>query len=290
MTNSLTINKLSFSYGKKNILNELNLKCENGIHALLGNNGAGKSTLMNILTGMLKPSQGKIMLNDIDLLRMKKYPLQFVGYLPQQFDTYAQATGYDFLKHIYSLKQLPQKKTKEAIEQVIEKFNLQTVIHKKFGSYSGGFKRRLGIAQAYLGEPKLILIDEPTVGLDPEQRADFRQYLLDQSASAITIISTHIIEDVELYSNQVAILKNKQFEAVHTVDEIIAQARPHILAVDLQIADYIKTKEQLKVIEQKRISSERIRLLYMKNDTPIPNSYEPKEVSLENAYVYFQKK
>lgn len=290
MTNSLTINKLSFSYGKKNILNELNLKCENGIHALLGNNGAGKSTLMNILTGMLKPSQGKIMLNEIDLLQMKKYPLQFVGYLPQQFDTYAQATGYDFLKHIYSLKQLPQKKAKEAIEQVIEKFNLQTVIHKKFGSYSGGFKRRLGIAQAYLGEPKLILIDEPTVGLDPEQRADFRQYLLDQSASAITIISTHIIEDVELYSNQVAILKNKQFEAVHTVDEIIAQARPHILAVDLQIADYIKTKEQLKVIEQKRISSERIRLLYMKNDTPILNSYEPKEVSLENAYVYFQKK
>lgn len=290
MGNFLSIKNLSFAYGKKEVLHSLNLNCENGIHALLGNNGAGKSTLMNILTGMLKPSGGEILLNDVDLLQMKKYPLQDVGYLPQQFDTYAQATGYDFLRHIYTLKQLPQKKSKEAIEKVIEKFNLQSVIHKKFVSYSGGYKRRLGIAQAYLGEPKLILIDEPTVGLDPEQRADFRQYLLTQSSTSITLISTHIIEDVELYSNQVAILKDKQLKFVNSVDEIIAKAKPNILAVDLLIKDFIQLKNQVEIIEQKRISSEVIRVLYINNETLIRNSYVPEEVSLENAYVYFQKR
>src|SRR5690606_7654029 len=150
--------------------------------------------LMNIITGLKTAKHGKVLLNDVDLLRSKQYPIESVGYLPQDFNIYNNITGWDFLSYVYDLKKINEVNKKRYLESIVDQFNLGSVISQRVGKYSGGFKRRLGIAQAVLGEPALIIIDEPTVGLDPEQRIEFRSHLSEISKDSITLISTHIIE------------------------------------------------------------------------------------------------
>lgn len=290
MTNKLVVENLSFSYGKNTILHDVSFTCTDGIVALLGNNGARKTTLLNILTGLKKGETGKISLNDIDLVHAKEYPIHLVGYLPQQFDIYDDITGYDFLSHVYDTKGLDHHTKKTEIDEVIEKFNLATVIHKKFKSYSGGYKRRLGIAQAVLGKPSLIIIDEPTVGLDPEQRAEFRNYLFEISHHAITLISTHIIEDVELFSHKILILKDRHIGYDGSIDDIISESKKHIHSMEVTLDQFVQLKQQFTIIEQKRIRSDKIRIRYIQKDGEHPVNHPEKEISLENAYIYFQKK
>lgn len=290
MINKLVVENISFSYKKNNVLNNVSFTCGNGVVALLGNNGAGKTTLINLLTGLKKPSSGKITLNDIDLINTKEYPTNLVGYLPQEFEIYDNITGYDFLSYVYDVKCLDSKSKKRELDTVIDKFNLTSIINKKFRTYSGGFKRRLGIAQAVLGNPKLVIVDEPTVGLDPEQRVEFRNYLSEISDNAITIISTHLIEDVEVFSNKILILKDKHISYDGTVDQIIEESRQNIYTAELPLNDFLKIKNRLNIIEQKRINSENIKIHYIGNKEIDFASYREREISLENAYIYFQKK
>lgn len=290
MENRLTVENISFSYGNRILFKQISFTCQNGITALLGNNGAGKTTLMNILTGLKKPSEGIVQLNDTDLLNTRPYPIDKVGYLPQKFDIYNNITGYDLLSYIFDLKGFKMNK-KEAIDEVVEQFQLNSVIYKKIRKYSGGFKRRLGIAQAVLGKPPLIIIDEPTVGLDPEQRVEFRNYLSEISHDSITIISTHIIEDVELYSNQLIVLKDGSIQFHGSVDEMISESIPHILTMETDKKNLSELKKKVVIIEEKRLGNDRIKIRYLKNnDHYVERSYTDKEISLENAYVYFQKK
>ncbi|WP_214484803.1 ATP-binding cassette domain-containing protein [Bacillus sp. SM2101] len=292
MTNKLTVENISFSYGNKNILNNVSFTCDNGIFALLGNNGTGKTTLINLLTGLKKPKYGKITLNGINLVDTKEYPINLVGYLPQEFKIYDNITGYDFLSYVYDSKYLNNRDKNKEIKEVVEKFNLGPIINKKVKSYSGGYKRRLGIAQAVLGKPKLIIIDEPTVGLDPEQRVEFRNYLSEISDNAITIISSHIIEDVELFSKKLLILKDKHISYNGTIDEILAESIPNIRTIELSIKEFFEIKNSFTIIEQQRINSDKIKVRYINTeglDIDIENNRE-KEISLENAYIYFQKR
>lgn len=289
MINTLTVEDISFSYKNQSILNNINFKCQNGITALLGNNGMGKTTLMKILVGLKRPSNGEVMLNDVDLLKSKPFPFQKVGYLPQNFDIYHNVTGYDFLSYVFDLKNLKQEDKKQRIDYVVEKLQLQSVINKKFKTYSGGYKRRLGIAQAILGEPELIIIDEPSVGLDPEQRMEFRSYLSEISKTAVTLISTHIIEDVELYSDNILILKDTSIKFKGTVEEILNVTLPYISTVEISISELSKLKKIVHIIEEKRINAENIRVKFVENGKKIEGSYKEKEISLENAYVYYQK-
>lgn len=290
MTNRLVVENLSFSYGRNKILKDVSFTCENGIVALLGNNGAGKTTLINLLTGMKKPDSGNIILNEKSLVNTKKYPINIVGYLPQEFEIYDNVTGYDYLSYVYDIKGFEKGNKKNELTKVIEQFNLSSIINKKFKSYSGGFKRRLGIAQAVLGKPKFIIIDEPTVGLDPEQRAEFRSYLSELSNTAITIISTHIIEDVELYSNKILILKDKIISYDGSVDEIIEESARNIRTAELSLDEFFECKNKLNIVEQQRINAEKIKIRYINNKEVILPTYHEKEISLENAYIYFQKK
>ncbi|MGM9979585.1 MAG: ATP-binding cassette domain-containing protein [Clostridium sp.] len=289
MMNTLTLENINYSYGRNNILDNISFTCENGITALLGNNGAGKTTLMKILTGLKKPKKGKAYLNGIDLLN-STYPLQHVGYLPQNFDMYKDVSGYQFLSFVYDIKKMNHKTKKKSIEEVVEKFNIGKVIHKNIGGYSGGYKQRLGIAQAVLGKPPLIIIDEPTVGLDPEQRVEFRSYLSEISKDSITIISTHIIEDIELYSNKILVLKDHSIKFNGSVKEIIKSSRQSIYTAEVNLATLSNIKKQLIVIEEKRLDTDLIKIKYLKAKNAIENSYLDKEISLENAYLYFQNK
>lgn len=288
MENRLTVENVAFSYGKKKVLEELSFSAENGIVALLGNNGAGKSTLMNIITGLKTAKHGKVLLNDVDLLRSKQYPIESVGYLPQDFNIYNNITGWDFLSYVYDLKKLNEVNKKRYLESIIDQFNLGSVISQRVGKYSGGFKRRLGIAQAVLGEPALIIIDEPTVGLDPEQRIEFRSHLSEISKDSITLISTHIIEDVELFSDQILVLKDRSIQFNGNVQEMISLASPEIAVLETNRASLRELSKQVPIIEEKRMDNDLVKVKYIeRNQSKKANG--DREVTLENAYVYLQK-
>ncbi len=289
MNNILTLENISFSYKKNPVLENISFTCTNGIIALLGNNGAGKTTMMQILTGLKKPMKGKAFLNGVDLLN-DKYPLQDIGYLPQDFDMYKDVSGYQFLSFVYDIKKMDKKLKKKSIEEVVEKFNLEEVIKKNIGGYSGGYKQRLGIAQAVLGKPSLIIVDEPTVGLDPEQRVEFRSYLSEISQESITIISTHIIEDIELYSNQILVLKDQSIKFQGSVNDIIKSSSESIYTAEVNLAMLSNIKKRITVIEEKRLDTDLFKIKYLKDVESIENSLPDKEISLENAYLYFQNK
>lgn len=288
MENRLTVENVAFSYGKKKVLEELSFSAENGIVALLGNNGAGKSTLMNIITGLKTAKHGKVLLNDVDLLRSKQYPIESVGYLPQDFNIYNNITGWDFLSYVYDLKKINEVNKKRYLESIVDQFNLGSVISQRVGKYSGGFKRRLGIAQAVLGEPALIIIDEPTVGLDPEQRIEFRSHLSEISKDSITLISTHIIEDVELFSDQILVLKDRSIQFNGNVQEMISLASPEIAVLETNRASLRELSKQVPIIEEKRMDNDLVKVKYIERDQS-KKANGDREVTLENAYVYLQK-
>ncbi|KOC31254.1 ATP-binding cassette domain-containing protein [Clostridium botulinum] len=289
MDNILAIKNINFSYGNKKVLNNISFTCSNGITALLGNNGAGKTTLMSVLTGLRKPLNGEADLNGTNLLDVKNISLKEIGYLPQNFEIFPNVIGYDFLSYVCDLKGIKGKDKNKVIDEVITSFNLNKIIKLPFRKYSGGYKRRLGIAQAMIGNPNLIIIDEPTVGLDPEQRIEFRHYLAKCGHDRITLISTHIIEDAELYSKNILILDQSKIAFNGSVDDIISKTSKEIYTVNCNIKYIEDIKNKVIVLEEKRLDNQYVKLKFIKNNITIENSKPEKEVSLENAYVYFQK-
>ena len=203
----LEIRNLSKSYGKKVALNNINLKFDNGLYGLLGPNGAGKSTLMNIITDNLKADNGEILWNGIDYQTLGVKYREILGYMPQQQGLYNGFTGKRFLNYIAVLKDIPKKEILLQIEESAKKVNLQNELDKKINMYSGGMKQRLLIASCILGNPKLIIFDEPTAGLDPKERVRVKKLMQELSSKSIVIIATHIVPDIENIAKEIVILK-----------------------------------------------------------------------------------
>ena len=199
--------------GKKKIpfkaLKGVSFEIEHGMFGLLGPNGAGKSTLMRIICGILEPSYGQITINGIDT-KVKREELQgLIGYLPQEFGMYENLTAWEFLNYMGILKKLYNRKMREErMDYVLNAVHMTGHKHEKIGSYSGGMKQRIGIAQILLHLPRILVVDEPTAGLDPRERIRFRNLLVELSKERIVIFSTHIIEDVASSCNQVAVVNN----------------------------------------------------------------------------------
>lgn len=288
MNSKLSVANINFSYGKKKVLNDISFSCDNGITSILGANGAGKTTLMKVLIGANKPSTGEVFLNSENLLRNSNNN-SIMGYLPQNFDTYDNITGYDFLSYVCDIKNVNSREKKEYIERAVQQFNLESVISKNIGSYSGGYKRRLGIAQAVVGDPNIVIIDEPTVGLDPEQRLEFRHYLSQIGKERIVLISTHILEDVELYTNNILIINQGSIIFSGSTNEAIAQAKNNIYTMNVNVDELALINKKIMIIEEKRLENNMIKIKFISNDNIMDNSELEKEVSLENAYVFFQK-
>lgn len=203
----LEIRNLSKSYGKKVALNNINLKFDNGLYGLLGPNGAGKSTLMNIITDNLKADNGEILWNGMDYQKLGVKYREILGYMPQQQGLYNGFTGKRFLNYIAVLKDIPKKEILLQIEESAKKVNLQNELDKKINMYSGGMKQRLLIASCILGNPKLIIFDEPTAGLDPKERVRVKKLMQELSSKSIVIIATHIVPDIENIAKEIVILK-----------------------------------------------------------------------------------
>lgn len=204
----LIIDRVSRQYKNKIAVDRISLKLHRGVHGLLGANGAGKTTLMRMLCGILKPTGGTIAFDGIDVSEESYRAI--LGYLPQDFGYYPEFSAADFLLYLAALKGIPKDRAKRKTRELLELVSLSDVSRKKIKTFSGGMKQRLGIAQALLNDPKLLILDEPTAGLDPKERVRFRNLIEELGKNNIVLPSTHIVSDIEHIADQVLIMKDGQ--------------------------------------------------------------------------------
>jgi len=215
----LVIDRLTKQYKNKIAVDRISLTLKEGVYGLLGANGSGKTTLMRMICGILKPTSGEVKFNGIDVSE-EKYRVS-LGYLPQEFGYYPEFSAYDFLLYMASLKGLTKHQAKDKAKELFELVSLSDVAHKKIKTFSGGMKQRLGIAQALLNNPKILILDEPTAGLDPNERIRFRNLISRLGKDRIVLLSTHIVSDVEYIASTILLMKNGQIIHKGHLKEII---------------------------------------------------------------------
>lgn len=244
--NNLTIKNLTKTYANGvQALSDISLEIENGMFGLLGPNGAGKSSLMRTIVGLQPADSGEISLNGINVLENPMFIKEQLGFLPQDFGVYPKVSAYDLLNHLAILKGVSNKtERKEQIETLLEKVNLTAQKNKEVHTFSGGMRQRFGVAQALLGNPKIIIVDEPTAGLDPEERNRFNGLLSEIGSERIVILSTHLVEDVRNLCSQMAIMQN---------GKVLVQGKPNDFVAELKCKIWQKEiqKEQLELYKTK---------------------------------------
>jgi ABC-2 type transport system ATP-binding protein len=265
-------------------LRDFSLSLSSGVLGLLGPNGAGKSTLMRILATITQATEGRVTWNDTDIARQPNDLRQVLGYLPQDFGVYPNLNAIEFLEYLAAIKGLDGRSARRRIDELLEVVNLVDAAKRPLGGYSGGMKQRVGIAQALLNDPQLLIVDEPTAGLDPEERMRFRGLLAELSGERIVILSTHIVSDVEATATSIAIIA-KGHLVTHELPEKILQA------VEGKVWTWIIASSELPAIKQRYLISGTARRsdgvhVRVVSEQP-PNSHaEPVPATLEDAYLY----
>ncbi|HZK21806.1 MAG TPA: ABC transporter ATP-binding protein [Oscillospiraceae bacterium] len=221
----ITFKNITKRYGAKCAVNNVNITLTNGIYALLGENGSGKTTLIRMLADVLRPTSGEILLDGNNIKTLDASYRNIIGYLPQNFGYYKDFTATDFLLYMSALKGIGNKQAKTQIEKLLRYFDLYNVKNKKIRTFSGGMRQRLGISQALLNDPSILILDEPTAGLDPKERIRFRNFISEISKNKLVIYATHIVSDISYVSDRVIIMKQ---------GEVIANSKPSVLAEQMQ--------------------------------------------------------
>lgn len=282
--NRLQISQIDKWYGNQRALQDITLQINQGVLGLLGPNGAGKSTLMRIVATISQPSSGQVLWDGHELTSEPDRLRNVLGYLPQHFGIYPKLTAREFLRYLAAAKGL---KARERIEQLLVLVNLQDAADRRLESYSGGMKQRVGIAQALLNDPELLIVDEPTVGLDPEERARFRNLLSELAGDRIVILSTHIVSDVEATADRIAILKGGRLLTDTRPEEMLEPVAGHVwnLTIDSsQLPDYRNRYTVTSAAH--RTGGTKIRLI--SDSAPSPGA-EPADPSLEDAYLWLMR-
>ncbi len=281
----LTISHVGKLYGKaKWGLRDFTLTLTPGVWGLLGPNGAGKSSLMRILATITCPTEGKVLWNGEDIALDPNHLRTVLGYLPQDFGIYPNLNALEFLRYIAAIKGLDRRVADHRIEELLQGVNLVDACKRPLGGYSGGMKQRIGIAQALLNDPQLLIVDEPTVGLDPEERVRFRNLLSDLSGSRIVILSTHIVSDVEAAATEIAIMNEGR---------LLQQATPEALlqAVEGKVWEWVVPSTALADIRQNHLissmtrRSDGARLRIVQEHSPSADAW-PISPCLEDAYLF----
>lgn len=286
--NKIVIKSLSKSYdGKKDALNSLDLVITNGMFGILGRNGSGKSTLMNIIATILQPSKGTVTINGIEIKNSQKIR-QMIGYLPQDFDFYPNMKVSEVLYYLGFLSKINQKDFDKYVDLILRKVNLIDYKNKKVKSLSGGMKKRLGIAQAILHDPKVIIVDEPTAGLDPEERVRLRNLLSDLAENKIVIISTHIVSDIESTCNRIAILDKGSLVYKGDIPSLIQQSDDHIYEINLSPSELESFRENDLFITKTQEIENKLKVRFI-SEKKVANAKKVK-ADFEDAYIYFLKK
>ena len=239
----LKIENLTKHYGELCALDQFTATLKPGIYGILGPNGAGKSTLMNLLTDTLKRESGTIALDGTEILSMGRDYRAVLGYMPQQQGYYDEFSVGRFLHYMAALKGMNKKQAQAAIDRLLGVVGLQNTVHKKMSALSGGMRQRILLVQALLNDPKILLLDEPTAGLDPEERIRIRNYMAEIAADKIVLLATHVVSDVESIADQVLILRKGKLLVMDTPEALIEHTRPHVAEVMCSIdelAEYQK--------------------------------------------------
>jgi ABC-type multidrug transport system ATPase subunit len=243
----LQIENLSKRYDQHWALRQLSLRCEPGMLGLVGPNGAGKTTLMRMIATLLDPTEGTILWNGQDIRTNGEALREVLGYLPQEFGIYREFTGRQFLEYLAAMKGLPKSLAHRRVAEVLEIVNLEQVADRKLPTYSGGMKQRIGIAQALLNDPELLIVDEPTAGLDPAERVRFRTLLANLTSNRIIILSTHIISDVEAVAGRLVILQEGRVLADTTPEALLASSVGKLWSVTTDQATAVRLQTMYPV-------------------------------------------
>ena len=280
----LTIENISKTYPNGvEALNQVSIEISNGIFGLLGPNGAGKSTLMRTIAALQEADSGTIMLGDVDVAKDKQTLREMLGYLPQEFGVYPKVSAIDLLDHMAVMKGITDTQSrKEQVESLLYQVNLWESKDQKLGTFSGGMKQRFGIAQALLGDPKLIIVDEPTAGLDPMQRNRFHNLLSEIGENVIVILSTHIVDDVSDLCNDMAIILNGELKLSGKPLELIKRLEGKVWQglVDKDIAETLEDDERL-ISSRLYMGKVKVRLL---SDGEPMKGFKINEPEIEDLY------
>jgi ABC-type multidrug transport system ATPase subunit len=274
---------LSKAYKGVQVLQDFNLTLTPGILGLLGPNGAGKSTLMRMLATITRPTAGTILWNGQDVVKNPEALRSVLGYLPQDFGVYPNLSAQEFLEYMAAIKGMSGKQAQAKISSLLDLVNLREAARRPLGGYSGGMRQRVGIAQALLNDPQLLIVDEPTVGLDPEERVRFRNLLSDLSGERIVILSTHIVSDVESTATDIAIIHQGHLKVRARPEQLLKQ-------MDGSVWEWTATSDELPALKQKFLVSGTLRRMdgvevrVVSAARPCPQA-QPVMPNLEDVYL-----
>ncbi|MGG3890968.1 ABC transporter ATP-binding protein [Metabacillus fastidiosus] len=283
----LIIQNISKNFGKFEALKNINLEFTNGVYGLLAPNGAGKTTLIKMLTTLLFPTSGEILYNGSEITSLNEKYRDLLGYLPQQFGYYKNYSPEKYLTYIAALKGMDKKITKERIKKLLTLVALDDVSTKKMKKFSGGMLQRVGIAQAMLNDPKILILDEPTAGLDPKERVRFRNLLTELARNRIVILSTHIVSDVESIANEIIMIKDKEVLYKDNIENIcnVISGLVYETEINYEYAEEFR-KKYFSLSEKQEDGKLKIRFISKNSPTLSWRAVKP---NLEDVFLYIYK-
>lgn len=285
--NKLEIKNLSKRYGNKNVNNNITLTLENGVYGLLGPNGAGKTTLMKQICTLIKPTEGEIIYNGKNIYSIEDEYRGILGYLPQEFGVYKNFSAKKFLQYVAALKNMDKKDADKRIDELLNLVGLYDVRNKPVGKFSGGMKRRVGIAQALLNDPKIIILDEPTAGLDPQERTRFRNLLSDISKDKIIILSTHIISDIESIAKETIMIKNGEIVMRGSHREILSNMNGKVYTIRVNDESQLEEiRRKYKVVNLQR-GMDFTELRIVSDEVINDENAKVAEAKFEDVYMFY---
>ncbi|MGN0374444.1 MAG: ATP-binding cassette domain-containing protein [Butyrivibrio sp.] len=282
----IEIKNITKTYGNVKALDDLSVTFTNGIYGILGPNGAGKSTMINLLTDNVRRGEGEILCDGVDILKMGSDYRKILGYMPQQQKVYDNYSAISFMKYMAAIKGIPSKRAAGEIERLLKVVNLWDVRYKQLKGFSGGMKQRVLLAQALLGDPKFLILDEPTAGLDPNERIKIRNYIAEMSEDKIILFATHVVSDIECIADYVMLIKKGRLIEMGTTYEVIDTVEGKVGQIHCNVEDLPGLQRKYKTGNVFRTKTG-LMLKVVGDELPENIKVSSNEITLEDVYLYY---